>query len=46
MRDPSYPPSRTRFDRNELWQFEMLFYIHYLRMEPERALSCTISECG
>jgi hypothetical protein len=28
-----------RVDRDKLWQFEMLFYIHYLRMEPERAQS-------
>jgi hypothetical protein len=36
-------PSRgARIDRDKLWQFEMLFYIHYLRMEPERAQSRTI----
>ena len=43
MRDPSRPAGpRTRIDRDKLWQFEMLFYIHYLRMEPERAQSRTI----
>ena len=36
-------PSRgARINRDKLWQFEMLFYIHYLRMEPGRALSRTI----
>jgi len=36
-------PSRGAWiDRDKLWQFEMLFYIHYLRMEPERAQSRTI----
>ena len=44
MRAPSEPPGgpRVRIDRDKLWQFEMLFYIHYLRMEPERAQSRTI----
>jgi hypothetical protein len=32
----------ARIDRDKLWQFEMLFYIHCLRMEPERAQSRTI----
>jgi hypothetical protein len=31
-----------RVDRDKLWQIEVLFYIHYLRMEPELALSRTI----
>ena len=36
-------PSRGAWiDRDKLWQIEMLFYIHYLRMEPERAQSRTI----
>jgi len=43
MRDPSRPSGpRARIDRDKLWQFEMLFYIRYLRMEPERAQSRTI----
>jgi hypothetical protein len=43
MRDPSRPAGpRARISRDKLWQFEMLFYIHYLRMEPERAQSRTI----
>ena len=41
--DPSRPSGpRARIDRDKLWQFEMLFYIRYLRMEPERAQSRTI----
>jgi hypothetical protein len=36
------PGRGARIDRDRLWQFEMLFYIHCLRMEPERAQSRTI----
>jgi hypothetical protein len=43
MRAPAEPAGRrTWIDRDKLWQVEMLFYIHYLHMEPERAQSRTI----
>ena len=36
-------PSRGAWiDHDKLWQIEMLFYIHYLRMEPGLAQSRTI----
>jgi hypothetical protein len=43
MRGPAEPAGRrTWIDRDELWQYEMLFYIQCLRMEPEAAQFRTI----